>query len=176
MVCAPHRHLLAVAALLFSLSSGLVASEASAEPQKPAREEDGKYFDAKDAPTYNIKSDGTVDWFTYSGYRRYHAECHVCHGPDGEGSSYAPSLVNALKTISHEQFVEVVVQGRQGHVAGRPSVMPAFGTNSNVMCYLDDIYVYLRARAEEALPRVRIEKREDKPKSAKEAEQTCLGS
>jgi hypothetical protein len=26
--------------------------------------------------------------------------------------------------------------------------MPAFGTNPNVMCYLDDIYAYLRARSD----------------------------
>ncbi|HKG81710.1 MAG TPA: c-type cytochrome, methanol metabolism-related, partial [Beijerinckiaceae bacterium] len=119
--------------------------------------------------------DGTVDWATYSGYRRYHAECHVCHGPDGEGSSYAPALVDSLKTMKHDDFVAITVQGRQGHVAGRPSVMPSFGTNSNVMCYLDDIYVYLRARADGALPRIRLDKREDKPQAAKDAEKTCLG-
>ena len=28
--------------------------------------------------------------------------------------------------------------------------MPAFGTNPNVACYMDDIYVYLRARANDA--------------------------
>ena len=33
--------------------------------------------------------------------------------------------------------------------------MPAFGDNKNVMCYLDDIYVYLRARANNAIPRGR---------------------
>ena len=53
--------------------------------------------------------------------------------------------------------------------------MPSFGTNPNVMCYLDDMYVYLRARAEDAWPRSRPEKREDKPQSVKEAEQSCLG-
>ena len=37
--------------------------------------------------------------------------------------------------------------------------MPAFGTNPNVMCYIDDLYVYLRARANDAIGRVRPEKR-----------------
>ncbi len=41
--------------------------------------------------------DGKVDKGTYNGYRRYHASCHTCHGPDGLGSSYAPNLVNSLK-------------------------------------------------------------------------------
>lgn len=175
MLATPVRHVPAARTLLFGLTLGVVASSALGEPVKPAREEGGQYFDAEGVPTYNVKPDGMVDWATYSGYRRYHAECHVCHGPDGEGSTYAPSLVDSLKTMKHDQFFEIVVQGRQGHIAGRPSVMPSFGTNSNVMCYLDDMYVYLRARAEGALPRIRLEKREDKPKAAKDAEQTCLG-
>src|SRR5690349_18309490 len=77
-------------AMTLTLFLALLGSSAAfAEPTKPAREEDGKYFDAEGNPTYNIKADGTVDWYTYSGYRRYHAECHTCHGPDGMGSTYA---------------------------------------------------------------------------------------
>ena len=49
---------------------------------------------------YKITEDGTVDWYTYSGFRRYHADCHVCHGPDGLGSSFGPALVDSLKTLS----------------------------------------------------------------------------
>ena len=41
---------------------------------------------------------------------------------------------------------------------------------------LDDIFVYLRARANDAVPRGRPQKREDKPKAAGEAESSCLGS
>jgi methanol metabolism-related c-type cytochrome len=158
------------AALMF-----LPAEPAGAEPAKPAREEGGKYFDKGDNPTYNVKADGTVDWYSYSGYRRYHAECHVCHGPDGMGSSYAPALVDSLKTMNYQQFAEVVVQGRQNVNAGQQSVMPSFGTNNNVMCYLDDIYVYLRARSEGAMDRTRPSKREEKPQAAIDAEKTCLG-
>ena len=59
----------------------------SGSAEQPPRSEDGKYFDAQGEPTYHIAADGTVDWYTYSGFRRYHSECHVCHGPDGLGSS-----------------------------------------------------------------------------------------
>lgn len=138
------------------------------------REEDGKYFDKDDQPTYNIKEDGTVDWYTYSGFRRYHSECHVCHGPDGAGSTYAPSLQDSLKNLSHEQFLEVVVNGRETTAAGQVSKMPALGENLNVMCYVDDIYVYLKARADDALGRGRPTKREDKPEAATEYEKACL--
>ncbi|MEP9354484.1 c-type cytochrome, methanol metabolism-related [Xanthobacter sp. KR7-65] len=153
---------------------------AAEDPAKPAdpkavKDEDGKYFDAAGAPTYNIKPDGTVDWFTYSGYRRYHAECHVCHGPDGMGSTYAPALVDSLKTMNYDQFSEVVVGGRQNVGGGNDKVMPSFGLNKNVMCYLDDIYVYLRARSDDALGRVRPAKREDKSQGTNNAEKACLG-
>ncbi len=50
---------------------------------------------------YSIASDGTVDWYTYNGFRRYHADCHVCHGPDGLGSSFGPALTELHeKTLS----------------------------------------------------------------------------
>ena len=122
-----------------------------------------------------MQSDGTVDWSTYSGFRRYHSDCHVCHGPDGEGSTYAPALSNSLKTMSYPDFSNVVVNGRKNVNTAQESVMPAFGTNPNVMCYLDDIFVYLRARANDAVPRGRPQKHEDKPEAVTKAENSCLG-
>jgi methanol metabolism-related c-type cytochrome len=165
----------ATAALTLTSLIALIATCVQAEPMKPAREENGKYFDADGSPTYNVKEDGTVDWYTYSGFRRYHSDCHVCHGPEGMGSSYAPSLVESLKKMDYQQFVEVIIQGRQNVSAGTQSVMPSFGTNSSVACYLDDLYVYLRARSDDALGRGRPGKREDKPQAATDAEKTCLG-
>jgi methanol metabolism-related c-type cytochrome len=137
--------------------------------------EDGKYMTSEGMPTYHIGSDGAVDWYTYSGYRRYHADCHTCHGPDGQGSSYAPALAHSLKTLTYEQFMDVVVNGRQKVGVAENQVMPAFAQNVNVMCYIDDLYVYLKARADDAVPRGRPAKREDKPKVATQNEDSCLG-
>ena len=118
------------------------------EAQKAARVEDGKYLDGEGRPTFHVTDNGKkVDWYTYSGYRRYHAECHVCHGPDGMGSTYAPALKDSLKRISYEEFIGILSGGQQKSGAGGESVMPAFGDNKNVMCYADDLYVYLKARA-----------------------------
>jgi methanol metabolism-related c-type cytochrome len=99
--------------------------------------------------------DGKVDQGTYNGWRRYHASCHTCHGPDGLGSSYAPSLVDSLKTMSYEEFTEVVINGRQNVTSSQQSVMPAFGTVMDVATYIDDIYGYLQARADGVLGRGR---------------------
>ncbi|MGF7161989.1 mono/diheme cytochrome c family protein [Rhodoligotrophos appendicifer] len=81
-----------------------------------------------------------------------------------------------MKTLNYGDFTEIVVNGRQVNNAAQHSVMPAFGLNQNVMCYLDDIYVYLRARAQGDLPRGRPAKREDKTEATREAENACLGS
>jgi methanol metabolism-related c-type cytochrome len=148
-------------------------ADGSGDP-KPVKNVDGKYVDAKGTPTYNIGADKSVDWYTYSGFRRYHSECHVCHGPDGEGSSYAPALSDSLKTLSYEEFYGIVVGGRQNTGAGKENVMPGFADNKNVMCYLDDIYVYLRARANDAVGRGRPGKHEDKPAGFDKAEENCM--
>src|SRR4051812_29181195 len=44
--------------------------------QAAKKEKDGKWETADGTPTYNIAGDGTVDWYTFSGFRRYHSECH----------------------------------------------------------------------------------------------------
>ena len=106
-----------------------------------------------------------MDWYTYSGYRRYHSECHVCHGPDGMGSTYAPALTNSLKTMSYGDFVSVVASGRKNVSTSQENVMPALGDNPNVACYMDDLYIYLRARANDAVGRARPAKKEDKPEA-----------
>lgn len=141
-----------------------------------ASSEDGRYFTEDDIPTFNIAEDGTVDWPTYSGFRRYHAECHVCHGPDGEGSTYAPALKDSAINMDYYDFFDVVVNGRKRVGAAENSVMPAFGDNPNVMCYLDDIYVYLKARGAEAIPRGRPGKKEAKSDVIREDENACLGT
>jgi methanol metabolism-related c-type cytochrome len=100
--------------------------------------------------------DGQVDPHTYNGFRRYHSSCHVCHGPDGLGSSFAPALVESLQAIDYFEFTDVVVNGRVG--VGADRVMPSFANDPNVMLHLDDIYSYLKARSDEAIPPGRPER------------------
>ena len=168
------RKSLAAAVMLVALA-GIAFADGSGDPTA-VKNEDGKYYDKGGNPTYKVEADGTVDWYTYSGYRRYHSECHVCHGPDGEGSTYAPALKNSLKTQSYGDFLGVVMSGRKNVNTAQENVMPALGTNPNVACYIDDLFVYLRARANDALARVRPAKHEDKPQAATQAESSCMGT
>src|SRR5262249_50812081 len=67
------------------------------------------------------------------------------------------------------------VNGRKNVNTAQESVMPSFGINPNVMCYIEDIFVYLRARANDAIPRGRPQKHEDKLEAVTQAENSCLG-
>jgi len=110
---------------------------------------------AEDQEKPYILKDGKVDQHTYNGWRRYTESCLRCHGPDGAGSSYAPSLVDSLKSLSQDQFNEVVVNGRTNVNAAAENVMPPFGEVEDVVTYLDDIWAYLKARADGVLGRGR---------------------
>lgn len=153
---------------------GNVWADGSGDPTA-VKQEDGRNFDKDGNPTYKIGPDGAVDWLTYSGFLRYHSECHVCHGPDGEGSSFAPALKNSLKKLSYGEVLAIVAGGRQNVTSSTENVMPSFGNNKNVVCYLDNIFVYLRARANEAVPRGRPQKHEPKPAAIAKAEDQCMG-
>ena len=146
------------------------------DPAAVKQDENGMWRDKAGDPTFKIGADGTVDFSTYAGFRRYHSDCHVCHGPDGAGSSYAPALANSLKTMDYATFAGTVVNGRQNLANGNDNVMPSFADNKNVTCYLNDIYVYLRARSTGALERGRPAKHEQKNAAYDSDETKCLAA
>lgn len=166
------------AALVLCLASlfvvGVARADGSGDPAAVSSE-DGKYLDKDGTPTFKVFPDGKVDWYTYAGYLRYTANCLTCHGPDGLGSTYAPSLVDSLKTLSYGDFLSTVAGGKQNVSASQNLVMPSFGNNKNVMCYIDAIYIYLRARADGAVGRNRPTNQEPKPAAYSKAEDECMG-
>lgn len=135
----------------FSLPLLLAVAVAGMAAVSPAMAQENKPYSVVD---------GKVDQGTYNGYRRYHAACHTCHGPDGLGSSYAPNLVESLKTMPYEAFADVVINGRENVTGTQKNVMPGFGTVQDVATYLDDIYGYLKARSDGVLGRGRPERQQ----------------
>jgi mono/diheme cytochrome c family protein len=85
----------------------------------------------------------------YNGFKRYHGGCNHCHGPDGIGSTFGPSLVDRLPDI--QTFRRIVRDG----TSNGASVMKGFADDPNVEPYIDDIYAYLFARASSAIGRGR---------------------
>ena len=140
---------------------GAQQSASDDEPSTPDAEASGDETALAEAdadePPYRVECDanaepGThpcqVDRATYVGWRTFHAVCHTCHAQDAVGSSFAPALLPRIRMIDKARFVEVVDKGFTGQVG----VMPAWGANPNVNRYYDELWAYLRARADGVLP------------------------
>jgi methanol metabolism-related c-type cytochrome len=161
-------------ALILLFTADVAHSDGAGDPTAVSSR-DGEYLDKDGNPTFKVANGATVDWYTYAGYLRYGANCLQCHGPDGLGSTYAPSLVDSLKSLSYADFLSIVASGKKEVNTAQEQVMPSFGANKNVMCYIDAIYVYLRARSDGALSRQRPEKHELKTDAFTKAEDSCMG-
>ncbi|MCQ0989109.1 c-type cytochrome [Jiella marina] len=149
--------------------------DTASEGNEPTEGDLGKYLDPAGNPTYFVNEEGEADWYAWRGYKKYTANCMQCHGPDGLGSSFAPNLVEQLQTLSYFDYAGIVVSGQQNKwsTSGN-SIMPAWGEDPNVMCSLDAIYIYLRARADGVVGRGEP-KRIGNNKEAQEEEYSCLG-
>ena len=105
--------------------------------------------DAK-AP-YQVTDGYKVDANTMKGFRAWRqAACDRCHGPNQEGM-VGPSLINSLKTLTKDQFVTTVKNGRLD------KGMPSFGTNAAVTDNIDQLYAYLKGRSDGAITRAKVE-------------------
>lgn len=151
MVATPMRALLCVVSVAAFVGIGTNTALRAQSTEQGA----GSTSANEDKP-YVVKG-GKIDKAGFNGWRRYTESCLRCHGPDGAGSSYGPSLVDSLKEMSEEDFKEVVVNGRISTVVAN-SVMPPFGMVEDVALYLDDIYAYLKARSDGVLARGRPER------------------
>jgi mono/diheme cytochrome c family protein len=92
-----------------------------------------------------------VDANTMKGFRAWRAAaCDRCHGANQEGL-VGPSLVVNLKTLSKEDFVKTVRDGRLD------KGMQSFGTSPQVMDNIDNLYAYLKGRSDGAITRAKVE-------------------
>lgn len=146
------------------------AQEAQTQaPQNQGTETQGDGTGADNGKPYTVVCENApqgkvckVDRKTYVGWRTYHSFCYQCHAQDAVGSSFAPSLVDRLKTIPKERFYSSVMNGFKGQIG----VMPAWKDNPNVSRRIDELYAYLRARSDGVLARGRPERLEEEPRTA----------
>ncbi|QJQ96874.1 MULTISPECIES: c-type cytochrome [Halomonadaceae] len=114
--------------------------------------DNGRYGIDYGDPTAFIVEEGNVDPGTYQGYLVFTRHCMACHGPDGLGSSFAPSLVKAAERRSFAEFAQTIAGGRDV-LPGQ--VMPSFADDSTVLSNIPNIYRYMTARASGELGRGR---------------------
>jgi cytochrome c553 len=112
----------------------------------------GAAADGPGAPPY--KADGNkVDAATLAGWKTWRAlACDRCHGKNQEGEGVAgPSLNEGLKSMTREEFKDVVLKGRIA------TGMPNFDGSKLVTDNIDNLYSYLKGRSDGAIPGGRLE-------------------
>ena len=107
---------------------------------------------AAGTPKLYVVVDGyKVDANTMNGFRAWRAgACDRCHGANQEGL-VGPSLVESLKTLSKEDFVKTVRDGRL------EKGMVSFSTSAMVMDNVDNLYAYLKGRSNGDITRAKVE-------------------
>lgn len=100
---------------------------------------------------YKVVDGYKVDAETLKGFRAWRsAACDRCHGANQEGL-VGPSLVASLKTLSKEEFVKTVKEGRLD------KGMQSFGNSPVVMDNINQMYAYLKGRSDGAITRAKVE-------------------
>ena len=100
---------------------------------------------------YTVVDGYKVDPETMKGFRAWRqAACDRCHGANQEGM-VGPSLITSLKTLSKEEFIKTVRDGRLD------KGMQSFGTSQVVMDNINQLYAYLKGRSDGAITRAKVE-------------------
>lgn len=95
---------------------------------------------------YTVTDNNQLDAETYKGFQLYRNWCARCHGTYGQGLA-GPNLADSLNKISYEEFLETVAKGKMGQIG----MMPGWESNKQVMDGREQIYRYLKARADGAI-------------------------
>lgn len=101
---------------------------------------------------YTVTDGIMVDDNTFTGFKTWRAAaCDRCHGAKQQGM-VGPSLIDALQTLTKEEFIVTVRDGRLA------KGMQSFGTNKKLMANIDHLYAYLKARSDGALVKYKPKK------------------
>jgi len=103
------------------------------------------------AKPYTVVDGYKVDANTLQGFKTWRsAACDRCHGANQEGL-VGPSLLVSLKTLSKEEFIKTVTNGRLD------KGMQSFGNSPVVMDNINQLYAYLKGRSDGAITRAKVE-------------------
>lgn len=123
--------------VVLSLSIAAVCVSASDAPAAGASNK----ASAGDA-LYRVQDGNKVDEKTLKGWKTWRAlACERCHGAAQEGM-VGPSLVESLKTLSKEDFHNIMMHGRP------EKGMPPFNTSAMVNENWEGLYAYLKGRSD----------------------------
>jgi len=95
-----------------------------------------------------IASQCQVDAMTTQGWETYHSYCKKCHAEDALGSDKAPNLVESLESMTKDEFFANLLLNLPKHHKWQDK--PQVSENKK------QLWIYLRARADKALPPGRL--------------------
>ena len=126
-----------------AFAAAQIASSNAFAQDKPAAAESTKL--------YTVVDGTKVDSNTMNGFRAWRAgACDRCHGANQEGL-VGPSLLESLKTLSKDDFIKTVRDGRL------EKGMVSFSTSKTVMDNIDGLYAYLKGRSDGKITRAKVE-------------------
>jgi mono/diheme cytochrome c family protein len=130
----------AIAAIILIVGAGRPADAQAQDSSSAAQSTDTSYFNK-----YHPAPRDTLAPAAYAGWERFQVNCSRCHGQDAEGTSFAPSLVQALgpggEVRTESAFLEIACDGRPSK--GMPPWC-ALGLGKDK---LEAIYLYVKGRA-----------------------------
>ena len=148
----------AVGAAAGTAGAAATTESAKTEPAPQAGATPAPADPAKAAPSANVVktdlytvADGTkVDAKTLDGFKIWRAAaCDRCHGANQEGL-VGPSLLESIRKLTKAEFVTTLKEGRL------EKGMPAWNTNEQVMKGIDNLYAYLKGRADGAITKAKV--------------------
>lgn len=117
-------------AITSALSATGLAEDSTPSPAMPS------------ASLYVVRDGNKVDPQTLRGWKTWRAlACERCHGAQQEGL-VGPPLVESLKTLSKEEFHQLIMNGRID------KGMPPFNTSRMVNQNWEGLYAYLKGRSD----------------------------
>lgn len=101
-------------------------------------------------PLYTVRDGEFVDADTLAGFKTWRAAaCDRCHGANQQGL-VGPSLIESLKTLSKDDFIVTIRDGRLS------KGMQSFGNSKKVMNNIDNLYAYLKGRSDGAITKAKV--------------------
>ena len=99
---------------------------------------------------YTVVDGVKVDAKTLDGFKIWRAAaCDRCHGANQEGL-VGPSLLESIRKLTKDEFVTTMKDGRL------EKGMPAWSINEQVMKGMDNLYAYLKGRADGAITKAKV--------------------
>jgi mono/diheme cytochrome c family protein len=130
----------AAAALSILLGTGPAAAQA-VDPSDDSTAADSSWF-----AQYHPAATDTLSAGAYQGWKQFQLNCSRCHGQDAEGTSFAPSLVQALgkdgPVQTESEFLTIACNGIPG------TGMPSWCKLGLEKAQLQQIYLYIKGRAD----------------------------